>query len=273
MIAIDRDEKKKILGILKFIKDFLETHPDEQLPVRIGYIKKYIEKYSASKNMVISQSVLSDIHDPKEEFTDSKNTVRVYVKNHFKPFLKKFFETEGKSLPYELVLPDGQYNELKLIKRKSSAVIYNEHQYFSMKFRPYLVKPASTFLLFLLPFFWLLIFTAIYVERSHHYPAFFAAAIFLLIVSLLLWPIGYGFYRLSEKKFVFFHFRNLFLRLTDNTIILASYSGTCPICNHEKIVDVVLPSTPGRGYKGRCREHPNAHTFSFDYTSFTGEKI
>jgi len=87
-------------------------------PLAVAYLDLYIKKCAAPTKTKIDQSKLAKLHNEvKESFSDPKNNARTYMKNTFRPFLKKYFETEGKDLPYELTIPLGRYNNVELIKR------------------------------------------------------------------------------------------------------------------------------------------------------------
>src|SRR5208283_1769192 len=100
------DERKEILKLLYLLKEYAERRGGEEgSPTRVAYINRYISEYS-KQNPNVKQSNFIDLHDPKEEASDPKNTVRVYMKSKFLPFMNNFFETEGGQLGYHLTFPD-----------------------------------------------------------------------------------------------------------------------------------------------------------------------
>jgi hypothetical protein len=274
MSEIEKAENEEILKLLILIKGFLERHQDGDTPVRFAYVNKYIEKYSSSKKLKITQGVLSDLHDPKNEFTDSKSTVRVYMNNNFKPFLKKFFETEGKSLPYELSIPDGTYNALQLKRRAKGGIVYTERLYLRMKYRPFIFHAIASTLMFFVPLILLSSVIIVFAESNRNNPKAILLGFLIAAITLFAMPIVFALSRLSYKKFVAFHLNEFFLKLSGREVVLASYSAGCPICKNELgVVKVVFSWMRGKGYLGKCQENPDGHIFSFDHTSLTGERL
>lgn len=274
MQEIGKAENEEILKLLKLIKGFLERHQDGDTPVRFAYVNKYIEKYSSSSKVKITQSVLGNLHDPKNEFTDPKSTVRVYMNNNFKPFLRRFFETEGKNLPYELSIPDGTYNELQLKRRAmKGSISYTERPYLRMKYRPFVFNTIASALMVLVPLMFLSSIIIFFTEITRSNPKAPWLGLLLVAITLFAMPFVVALIRLPDKKFVSFYFKN-FLKLSNREVVLASYAANCPICKDERgVVELIFSWKRGKGYLGECKENPDSHIFSFDHTSLTGERL
>jgi hypothetical protein len=278
------DEKKEILKLLALIREYAERLGGVDTPVRIAYLNKYIEEYSKPEPK-ISQSTFMDLHDPKNVGTDAKNTVRVYMGDKFKPFIKKYFETEGVNLPYHLTFPSKGYllvlidnpsisqsaNSQSAAVNISKHIQYEEHQYCTLKYRPLLHKLIIMLFQLILPTFLLTGLIFIWIGRSKSLPLLVAGILLLLVIGPLL-LIVLSLNKLPKVKLTFLLEGKYFLRLSDqNIIILASYSGTCPICGGR--VELVHSRAKWRGHVAKCEKYPEGHVFSFDPTDFTGERL
>lgn len=272
----ERTENEELLKLLILIKGFLEKYQDGDTPVRYAYVNKYIEKYSApNPNKVkINQSVLRDLHDPKSEFTDPKNSVRGYMNTNFKPFLRKVFETVGENWPYEFSIADRNYNVLLLKRRGSGGISYTERIYLRVKYRPFIFNTIASMLTGVLSLIIVLSVFICFAGSDHNNPQTLWTILLFLTIAIISMPMVCALSRLSHNKFVPFHLNEYFVKLSGRDVVLASYASDCPICKNERgIVKVVFSWMRGKGYLGKCQENPDGHVFSFDHTNLTGEKL
>jgi hypothetical protein len=103
------------------------------------------------------------------------------------------------------------------------------------------------------------------ISRSDSYIGRFPFSPILLGITLIFWA---GIDRFCRLKFA--RLGNLNFEIgEDEKLYITEIVGTCPICNCE----VTLKNTPkGSDLKvmGFCTWNRDMHTFSFDYTTFTG---
>ena len=271
------NEQKEILKLLYLIKEYAVRLGGEGIPTRTAYIDRYISEYS-KQSPNVKQSNFTDLHDPKTEASDPKNTVRVYMKSKFLPFINSFFETEGKQLRYHLTFPDKGYS---LILKENPfwsenpdpkgtrSVSYTEHVYFKTRYRPILFYMVSI-LAFLGSAGLFIKGTAITFAGRGHFFQLLGGCIFL-VMSMILFFLTKALAKVNADKFAYFIWQIFFFKRFNEMLMLASYNSSCPVCGGK----VVLTYTKKKdiGYIARCQNHPEGHTFSFDHVILTGKQL
>jgi hypothetical protein len=163
-----------------------------------------------------------------------------------------------KTKPSQTVKPSP-----KQTKSKSEPVPLTEREHLIVGYQPRLIKIVSIFLMVILPFFFILSFLAMYYGSSvTHSNIEFWSGFFLFLAAVLGWPMVMALYRLPKEKFACFGFMKYFLRLKEPYLVIASYSGKCPVCY--KKLDLVF-NFPGSlltrdSYFAKCHGKPE-HTF------------
>lgn len=158
------------------------------------------------------------------------------------------------------VEPGSMYDEIRK-QFPPEGISYIEKHFFETKYKPVLliIIPAiiagTVFISF--------ITGGVFVDS----PILFA---FLLVIAVVILFISRNLYRLPHWRFTHF-FHKFFLRLSEQKIILATYSSTCPECGGE--VELTSKMVKGTGYVARCRNNQHCHIFSFDHTTLEGERI
>ncbi len=111
-MRMEKEEQRKIIELLELLKTHVEgmrsKQASDRYATRLAYIKRYLELY-AQDEVHITQRSFVNLHKLREESgAIDENAVRQYMQD-FRIFLEDFFKEKGKSIPYCLVLPRGQY--------------------------------------------------------------------------------------------------------------------------------------------------------------------
>ena len=272
-------ERKEILKLLYLLKEYAERRGGEEgSPTRAAYINRYISEYS-KRDPNVKQSNFIDLHDPKEEASDPKNTVRVYMRSKFLQFMNVFFESEGRQLRYHLTFPPDKGYSLILKENPfwsetsesigTRSVSYTEHVYFKTRYRPILFYIVSI-LAFLGGAGLFLKGTAMTLAGRGHFFLLLGGCIFL-VMSMILFSLTKSLAKVNTDKFAYFIWQVFFFKRFNELLMLASYKSSCPVCRGK----VVLTYTKKKdiGYIARCQNHPEGHTFSFDHVILTGKQL
>jgi len=272
------DERKEILKLLYLLKEYAERRGGEEgSPTRVAYINRYISEYS-KKDPNVKQSNFIDLHDPKEEASDPKNTVRAYMRSKFLQFMNAFFEAEGKQLRCHLTFPDKGY---ALILKENPfwsdgpkpnevpSVSYVEHIYFQTQYRPILIALVLTVVYIICGFLFIKGITT-FLNRGN---------LSSLIVGLMISVAGAFFFFLGKaltqvsdyNTLAFFLWKKFFFRRLDKSLMLTSYESLCPLCGGK----VILTDERKKdlGYIAKCQRNTDHHKFSCDYVQLTGKLL
>lgn len=156
-----------------------------------------------------------------------------------------------------------QDDRSKPAKNKKEPVPLSEQEHVTMQYRPRLIKSASIFFMLAIPLITICSVVAMATAHKHtHYNVIFWIGFFFCVASVLGWPIVMALYRLPEEKFACFGFMKYFLRLKEPYLVIASYSGKCPLCNKKLSLIFNFPGslTKRDNYFAKCREKAE-HTF------------
>jgi len=141
-----------------------------------------------------------------------------------------------------------------------------EYEHFKIQYRPRLIKTAAIFLLLLIPIIFVFSLFAIYhAPHSTHNNVVFLLGFFLCFSSILGWPMAMALYKLPGEDFACFCFMKYFLRLKESYLVIASYSGDCPLCNTKLNLLFNFPGSLMKkdSYFAKCHGKPE-HTFPPD---------
>ncbi|RJR23066.1 MAG: hypothetical protein C4581_00150 [Nitrospiraceae bacterium] len=266
------DKKKEILKALALLREYAQGRGgEEKFPVRINYIDQYIAEYS-KPNPNINWRTFADFHDLKAEATIVQDAVKSY-KRSFLNFMNKYFETEGRNAPYRLTYEEKGYY-LKPIKNpfavtsSDTGISYSESKHFETRYRPVLLQvfKAVCFIIALLSLYF-----GVAIFWTTQQLSFILLGMLSITIAILTGLIAIPLFMLQEDKFTFIFYSDYFLRLIDQRISLASYSGECPLCGGT--VKLMLSLIQWRGYIGKCQNFPRRHVYSFDDSSLSGELL
>ena len=272
------EERKEILKLLYLLKEYAERRGGEEgSPTRVAYINRYISEYS-KKDPNVKQSNFVDLHDPKEEASDPKNTVRAYMRSKFLPFINAFFETEGRQLRYHLTFPDKGYSLILKENpfwsessgpKETTGVTYVEHIHFQTRYRPILIVLVFTVACIISGYLFLKGF-ATFLHRGNIYSLI--VGLTFSVVSVFFFFLAKALARVSdETNLAFFIGRRFFLKRLDKSLMLTSYECLCPLDGGT----VILTNERKKniGYIAKCQKNPDHHTFSCDYVLLTGKLL
>lgn len=136
-----------------------------------------------------------------------------------------------------------------------------EHRYFKFRYRPWILKNVVPLLIPIIIFLGIFGFLLILHGRSL---AGVGLGCLLFVAAPAVWPMVLGFYRLPDEEFASFYSNNIFIKIEEGYVIVASYSGECPVC-HKRLKLVFSPyrSLISRvTYYAKCQEP--GHTFPPD---------
>lgn len=266
------DKKKETLKALALLREYAQGRGgEEKYPVRLQYIDQYITEYS-KPNPNINWRTFADFHDLKAEATLIQDAVKSY-KRSFLNFMNKYFETEGRNAPYRLTYEEKGYY-LKLIKNpfavtaSDMGISYKESKHFETRYRPVLFR-------FIKAVCFMITLSSLYFGVALFWTTQQLSLILLSMLSITIaivaGLIAIPLFMLQEDKFTFIFYSDYFLRLIDQRISLASYSGECPLCGGT--VKLTLSLIRWRGYIGKCQNFPRRHLYSFDDSSLSGELV
>ncbi len=272
------DERKEILKLLYLLKEYAERRGGEEgSPTRVAYINRYISEYS-KHDPNVKQSNFIDLHDPKEEASDPKNTVRVYMKSKFLPFINAFFETEGKELRYRLTFPERGYSLILKENpfwsegpepKETPGIEYIEHIYFRTQYRPILIALVLTVVYIICGFLFIKGITT-YLSRGNL--SSLIVGLMISVVAAFFFFLGKALARVSDyDTLAFFIWKKFFFKRLDKSLMLTSYESLCPLCGGK----VILTDERKKniGYIAKCQRNTEHHKFSCDYVLLTGKLL
>jgi len=166
--------------------------------------------------------------------------------------------------PIKEAANDGKEASSQANVWRQEDISYSERPFLKLKYSPYLIFSISIIILGLIAVFF--ISGWIFLLESYSTLLF---VVFLAIATVLAF-ITVNMLRLFKKRFVFLIHR-YFLRASEKNLVLASYSGTCPVCSGE--VELSSTRLERKGYIAKCRNNPDSHIFSFDHVTLDGEKV
>lgn len=245
-------------------------------PTQVEILNTYINVYKTKTERNIKGTVFFQDREIEEANKNASKFIKEIRIN-----LEEFYKTdEGKESDFEVYFIAQKRNyrlgirPQKIISESQikplDSISYIEHLHFEFKYRPLLYKIISIVLIALAVVFSIVGFIFIAVKKEATI-IFFIVGLLCLLIGFLLWFIGLALLKLPERKFTFLILKKYFLRLSNENIILSSYSGTCPICSGK--VELSYSRLKLKGYIANCQNNPDGHIFSFDHTSFTGERL
>jgi len=272
---MDEEKRNEILTLLRAMLESVKKKPQEgtndlEAPTLTAYLEKYIMLYSTGEEGNISQKTFVECHDPKEEGTDLKSSVRRYMHDTVKPFVKDFFaSSEAKKYKFKLEFPSKGGYKLQLVPATNweKTVSYVENFIFEIRYIPifFMALPILSIAAVLI----FIVASGIFIKST----VLFA---FLLACMATILYVSWNLYRLSVLDFYYlFNLFNkqffLFLKRSEDKIILATYSATCLECAGE--VTLTRRYKSDVGYIAVCNENKHSHLFTFDFKTLKGKKL
>jgi len=139
----------------------------------------------------------------------------------------------------------------------------SECAHLKIQYRPRLTQIVSLFLLVMVPFVCIGSVCAMYyAPRTAHISVVFWSGLFLFLASVLGFPMVVALHRLPRETFACFSFMKYFLRLKGPHLVIASYSGSCPLCGTNLNLIFNFPGSliKRNTYFAKCNGKPE-HTF------------
>lgn len=207
---------------------------------------------SASKNIQALRASLAEFYKTAEGRSSGFELYFIAAKRDYRLGIRPLIEevaTETSSQPGTV---------------RREVISYMERPVLGLKYTPYLVFSISIIVLGLIAV--LFISGWIFVIESYSTLLF----VVFLAIFIVLALISVNALRLHEKKFAFFILR-YFLRASGKNLVLASYSGTCPVCDGE--VNLSSTRLERKGYIAKCCNNPDSHIFTFDHVTLKGERV
>lgn len=242
-------------------------------PAQIILLNVYADVYLESQE----QNLKGTVFYPNEIIDIANRKASKNIKELRTSLLKFYKSKEGTISGFELYfIADERDYRLGIRPAKEGTetadhdtgqdegISYAERPFLAFKYSPYLIFPISLIILGLIA----ISFISGWIFILESYNTFLFVA-FLAIATVLVF-ISVNVLRLLDKRFAFLILR-YFLRVSEKNLVLASYSGTCPVCAGK--VELSSTRIKGKGYIAKCRNNPDSHTFSFDHVTLEGEKV
>lgn len=245
-------------------------------------LRNYIDKFIYLYRQGLADQIRATAFFPRKiknkgDIIDASKVVSKNMASLRKCFID-YYAIEGKDAEFEVyfIAPKGDYKlgvrrkGISVSGMKPSEIIdYHEKKYRAVHYIPILFKLNIALFapLILVLFIAVALFTiaAFNIHSSRYlYPALLS---FVAMVAVAL--IEISLIRLEEKRFVALIWK-YFLKLSDQSISVASYSGVCLVC--QGVVELKYSLIGWKGYVGKCRDNPDMHTFTFDHTTLSGQK-